>query len=96
VHRIEIAAIAALELAEAHDWYEEREEGLGGSLLAEFQKACSQIRERPLAFTEVEGATRRVLLKRFPYGVFFVVNNDLVSITAFFHARRDPRHRLGR
>ena len=44
----------------------------------------------------VEGATRRALLRKFPYGVFFRVMDDKVVITAFFHASRDPHRRLDR
>ena len=96
MRRVEIAALAALELADAHDWYEDREAGIGEDLLAEFQQACSRIGDRPEAFPKVQGDTRRALLKRFPYGVYFIVRDEVVSITAFFHARRHPRHRVGR
>ncbi len=94
--RLEIAAVAALELAEAHDWYEQEARGLGAELLAEFARVRKDLLERPLSFPKVDLDTRRVLLKRFPYGVYFVVEQDVVKVTAFFHGKRDPERRIGR
>jgi hypothetical protein len=96
VYKLEIAAVAALELAEAHDWYEQEEPGLGAELLAEFAIVRKRVLGRPLSFPRVDVDTRRALLKRFPYGVYFVVEEDVVSVTAFFHGRRDPDRRIGR
>jgi plasmid stabilization system protein ParE len=33
---------------------------------------------------------RRGLVRRFPYGVFYVVTDDAIVILAVFHASRDP------
>lgn len=34
---------------------------------------------------------RRVLIRRFPYGVMYVVEEDVITIIACFHAKRDPK-----
>jgi plasmid stabilization system protein ParE len=39
----------------------------------------------------VQGQTRRALVHRFPYAVFYVVDPNLVAVTAVMHGRRDPR-----
>ncbi|MEQ8272440.1 MAG: hypothetical protein RMA76_03015 [Deltaproteobacteria bacterium] len=64
--RVEISDIAALELTDAFDWYESREEGLGQRLLNEFDAVLATLHERPLMHRIVEGATRRALLASFP------------------------------
>jgi plasmid stabilization system protein ParE len=96
VLKVEIADIAAGELSRAFDWYEEREAGLGDRLLAQYETAILRIRERPSMFPRIEGSTRRALLRRFPYGVFFRVLEDRIVVSAFFHAKREPSRRLGR
>jgi plasmid stabilization system protein ParE len=45
----------------------------------------------PTMFPEVHGRTRRLLLRRFPYGVFFVETRDEVVVLAVVHSRRHPR-----
>jgi plasmid stabilization system protein ParE len=34
--------------------------------------------------------TRRALLKRFPYAVYFAVDNEIIVVLAVFHTSRDP------
>jgi hypothetical protein len=31
------------------------------------------------------------LLRRFPYAIYFIINNDQIIITGLFHCARDPR-----
>jgi hypothetical protein len=35
---------------------------------------------------------RRALLRRFPYSLFFVVEDEALIVIACFHASRDPSH----
>jgi len=45
----------------------------------------------PERFPVVYRESRRALLRRFPYAVYFVASSDLVSVVACMHARREPR-----
>jgi len=47
-------------------------------------------------FSQIAGGVRRAQMKRFPYGVFFVLDADRVAVTAFFHLKRDPRRARSR
>jgi plasmid stabilization system protein ParE len=39
----------------------------------------------------VDLRTRRALLRRFPYPVLYVLEDQLILVTAVFHGHRDPR-----
>jgi plasmid stabilization system protein ParE len=78
-------------LLEARAWYEERREGLGATFAAAVERAIERIRERPLAYPRVRGETRRAVLRRFPYGVYFQVLEDEIVVLAIMHGRRHPR-----
>ena len=47
-------------------------------------------RRSPDRYPRVHGTVRRGLVRRFPYGVFYVVTDDTIVILAVFHASRDP------
>jgi toxin ParE1/3/4 len=33
---------------------------------------------------------RRVLMKRFPYALFYLIQEESIVVVACFHAKRDP------
>jgi plasmid stabilization system protein ParE len=72
-------------------WYEQRSPGLGTEFLAAVDAALAEIVALPERYPVVRGEARRALLRRFPYGVYFVASPELVNVIACLHARRDPR-----
>ena len=61
-----------------------------------FRRAMHALIERmsnnPLQFPTVFKNVRRALLRRFPYSLFFVVEDSALIVIACFHASRDPSH----
>ncbi len=83
-------AIAADELAEAYAWYEAEEPGLGEALLRAVADAAGRAVAEPARYPVVRGDVRRVLVDRFPYGVFYRMVRGRVVVVACYHHRRDP------
>jgi hypothetical protein len=73
---------ARVELIEAQDWYERKARGLGGRFRDEVDFQVDRIAAHPMRFPEILPGARRVRLRRFPYGLFYVI--------ACFHSSRDP------
>lgn len=82
---------AGQDLVEAATWYEGNQPGLGQQFLDEANETLTSIGEQPLAYTVVYRSLRRPLLKRFPFGVFFLVNEHNVVVVAILHGSRHPR-----
>ncbi len=82
---------AESDLSEAYSWYEEQSPGLGADFLLSFDAVQSSILRNPLQYPEVHQPVRRVLIRRFPYGVFFLVEDLRIIVFAVFHASRDPQ-----
>ena len=74
----------------AHLWYEEKKQGLGEELLRTFYSSVSDIRSNPLLFEKAYGRFRRCMLRRFPYVVYFTVQEGKVVVYGLFHSARDP------
>ena len=49
-----------------------------------------RIEQAPLQFPLVTGEIRRALLDRFPFGVFFVAEDDVATVLAVTHLHRHP------
>ena len=82
---------AAADIEDAYQWYERRRNGLGDEFLASVSSCLESIAWQPEQYPEVYRHTRRALLQRFPYGIFYRISSDDVLVIACFHARRNPK-----
>ena len=82
---------AELEIAEAADWYEARERGLGSEFRRTVEACVASIQRNPHMHPKAYGIYRRASLRRFPYGIFYAVTNAEIVIVSCYHARRDPK-----
>ena len=62
---------AETDALETRDWYENRRAGLGAEFRRALDETIERIAENPLGFMRVRGETRRAILDRFPYAVYF-------------------------
>ena len=87
---------AEQDLRDAYEWYEERRAGIGDDFLLCVDAAVESILDGPLHYPALHENIRRVLVRRFPYGVFYIVDGVTVVILAVMHCSRDPRAWEGR
>ena len=71
-------------------WYEAEQRGLGDEFLSAVGAAFRRIEESPKHFPVVHGHVRRAILQRFPYGVFFALDEQTAMVMAVMHLHRDP------
>jgi plasmid stabilization system protein ParE len=71
-------------------WYEEKNKGLGEEFLRVFYAQLRGISENPLLFRKVRKEIRRSILKRFPYAVYFQIENQDIIVFGLFHCARNP------
>jgi len=95
-HRLVIRPAAESELSEAYRWYETQRQGLGSEFLLSAEAALTLIERDPELHPLIHKEIRRALIRRFPFGVFYIVEGDSVHVLAVFHGRRDPKQWQGR
>ena len=77
------------EALDVRQWYESRRVGLGEEFGAEVDAAVVRIVESPLAFPRVRSETRRAVLTRSPYALYFRLTEETIVVLAV-HGRQDP------
>ena len=75
----------------AYNWYEEQLPGLGEDFLLSTDAATYTILRKPLLNAIEYKGIRKVKTKRFPFGVFYVVDKTVVTVIAIVHLSRHPR-----
>ena len=92
--RLIIRDEAEADITDAALWYDEQESGLGLELTIEVRNAIRRAVENPLIYLQLrkQPDVRRILARRFPYRVFFIVREDAIVVFAVLHAARHDRH----
>jgi toxin ParE1/3/4 len=81
---------AEKDIFSAYDWYEEQRLNLGTEFAQELSNSMDLIIEFPKMYSELYRGIRRALLKRFPYGVYYVVKDDTNIVVAVHRLAMDP------
>ena len=82
---------AEADVEEAFQWYEAQRQGLGGAFRHALDIAVAALESNTEAYPVVHRDTRRVLLPRFPYGLYYRVVGENVVVVGCIHAKRHPR-----
>ena len=91
--RLIIRPEAEADLTDAALWYDVRDPALGLEFISEVHSAIARALKNPKSFTRLRQSptVRRVLTRRFPYRVFFIVRLDAIVVFAVLHAARHDR-----
>ncbi len=89
--KVHIRPEAQADLEEAAAWYERRRVGFGQEFLDEVLNALATIAENPMMYPVVHKEIRRAVIHRFPFGVFYLIDEDEMVVAAIMHGSRHPR-----
>ena len=78
------------EIIEAMAWYQSRAPGVDLAFYRAFLGVLEAIGETPKLYRKVRGDVRRVIFRRFPYALFYVLGGDEVVVLACLHEKRNP------
>lgn len=82
---------AEQDVADAAGWYEKQREGLGHEFLDEILTMLLSIADNPLMYPNVHRNTRRAIIHRFPFCVYYQLEDATIVVVAVMHGSRSPR-----
>lgn len=89
--RLVVRPEAESDIASAAQWYEQRRPGLSLDFRSALDRTLSSILEAPELYARVYRDLRRALLRRFPYGVFYLRRAEVIIVLAVLHTSRNPK-----
>lgn len=84
------ADAALAEFIAAGRYYNRQVPGLGDDFVDEIEAAVQAVVTAPHTYRVIEDDVRRYLVRRFPYGLYYTIENEVVIIWAVKHLHRDP------
>ena len=90
---LNVSPEAEEQLSEYYRWYEKQRAGLGSEFLHSVDDAIKFLKKNPLAFQKRIKKYRISLTERFPFGVFYLVNEEkkIILVAAVYHLRINPK-----
>jgi len=82
--------VAEREFDDSIAWYEAEREGLGLKFRATIEEYFQRIADNPEWFPEVRGEVRRAVVRRFPFVIHFLIEQERIVILSVFHTSREP------
>lgn len=88
---VEFDPDAKVEFDDASDWYSDQDENAKAAFISAIRLTLESISRSPNSFPVVFGShTRRAVVHRFPYNIFFTSEQGRVFVYAVFHTSRNP------
>jgi plasmid stabilization system protein ParE len=75
-------------------WYENQRRGLGFDFLDCIECSIVKIMEFPELYNYCFSNFRRCVIRRFPFSIFYTVENDKIIIHSVFNNWMDPEKRV--
>ena len=81
---------ARREILDAARTYDDQRRGLGRFFLDEITRIEAHVSDTPRLYQLVGGDVRRSVLRRFPFGLFYLEEEQRIVVLACLDLRRDP------
>jgi len=94
--KLKILELASFEIEDAKQYYNLQQDKLGDRFKKDVQKSIDNIVLSPKLYPQAKNSMRRCLLHRFPYSIFYDIDDDTVVILSIAHQRREPYYRSKR
>ena len=78
------------DLKEAFSWYEDKRTGLGYDFLLQVDAGINFINRNPEIHPIEYKGTRKHVIKRFPYKIIYLVEEEKIIFLAVIHGKRKP------
>ena len=90
--QLRLLRIAEQEMFAGADRYDLERPGLGNRFLAAIEVALTSVLQGPHRWPKVDERHHRRLVQRFPFGVFYRIDDVTVVVVAISHHKRMPQH----
>lgn len=90
--KVRITSIAEMEISDSIFWYDSQSSGLGSEFYNEVFELIEAIRNNPKIYKVRHFQIRVAPIKRFPFSIHYVFENNEILILSVFHNSRNPEN----
>jgi toxin ParE1/3/4 len=87
---IVVSSVASQHIDAVYNWYESKQIGLGNRFLSGLSTTFQKIQRTPAGYRIIHEPHRRLIMSKFPYGVFYEEQETRIIISGVLHTARNP------
>ena len=91
-YALSIRKEAEADIAEAYQYYESCRTDLGSDFVLCIEESLARIQKNPKQYKRIYKRVHRALVRRFPFGIYYVIDQENISVIGVLHARKNPLH----
>ncbi|WP_449401012.1 type II toxin-antitoxin system RelE/ParE family toxin [Chryseobacterium wanjuense] len=92
VYKLIIKPEAENDLDQAIEWYKEQNKNLILQLLNEIEEGFNKVQNYPEHYQKRYKEIRIIFIKKFPYGIYYTIENDKIFVHAVLHNKQNPQN----
>jgi toxin ParE1/3/4 len=90
-YKLNINQFAKNDIKKAKEYYDNIKDGLGSEFIESLDDSFARIEENPNQFQIIKDQTGKANVKRFPFGIYFIVKELLINVFSVMHHSRSPK-----
>ena len=91
--KLSFSRLAHSEFKDAKAYYDLQQEGLGERFKDHIRESTDMIKRFPLLYPKVTDTVHRVVLHKFPYSLYYMIDNEMIIVVSIAHQHRKPFYR---
>lgn len=91
MYKLLVSDEAILDIADAMFWYNVSQGGLGDKFQKDLKTQLDLLRTNPESFQLRYKNVRVLFLKKYPFGIHYFIEENIIKVIAVFHTKRNPK-----
>lgn len=88
---LQFSEISREDIREISLWYRNQVSGLDERFVANLERSFLKIQQNPHLYPICFGVIRATLLNRFPYRIYYFIEDRLITVIGVIHTKRTPK-----
>ncbi len=89
-YKIELSDEAENDFDKSYEYYAKESEKVADNFYKQVDNSFNKISKNPHAYPQAYKKVRKLVIKRFPFIIYYQIKQVVVRIVAIFHASRNP------
>ncbi len=89
-YKIELSDEAEVDLDKSYEYYANENEDLADNFYRYIANSIEEIRKNPNLYPDIHKNIRKFVIKKFPFVIYYKINDVVVEVVAIFHTSRNP------